>query len=156
MDVGLARLARLAGPAVCMLLLAACQPGPSSSVASPASPVAIATPASASAAGPSDAALPPADPIQGVVTHVDSTGLDSVTGFTLRAIDGRTYEFVIGRLRNAAEFPPGHLVEHAANSEPILVTFTAVGPAIVATRLDDAAIVGATTSPRATGTPAPS
>ena len=129
------RLVALAGVALCLISITACQP------AAKASPTLTPTPGAATASpapGPSDAVLPLQDPVEGVVIHVDSTGLDSVTGFTLRAIDGKTYDFVIGRLRNAAQFPPGHLVEHAANSEPILVTFEALGPRIFATRLDDA------------------
>jgi hypothetical protein len=86
----------------------------------------------------SEAQLPPTDPIEGVVVNVESNGLDSVKAFTLRAIDGQTYRFVLGRLQNAVAFPPGHLAEHAANSEPILVTFEGLGDTIIATRLDDA------------------
>ena len=105
-------------------------------------------------------ALPAEDPIEGVVVHVESTGIDSVSGFTLRAIDGKTYDFVIGRLQNASQFPPGHLAEHAANSEPILVTFEALGPTIFAVRLDDAnpapSSAPSSAPPAATGTPGPS
>ncbi len=72
-----------------------------------------------------------------------------MTGFTLRTLDGRTYTFVIGQLENGAQFPPGHLVEHAANSDPILVTFEAQGSQLIAVRLEDA-------SPAATAGPSPS
>jgi hypothetical protein len=134
--IGMARSRRavLAG-VLCALGLAACQAGspgatPTGTLGSPS-----ATPSQAS---PSDAPVPPTDPVAGVVTHVDSGGLDAVTGFTLRTLDGRTYQFTIGQLENGTEFPPGHLVEHAASSEPILVTFEAHGSQLVVIRLDDA------------------
>ncbi|MBI3745397.1 MAG: hypothetical protein HY264_02505 [Chloroflexi bacterium] len=137
-----------------VVLAAAC--GPAASSAIPAtSPV----PGSATAGaggGPTDAALPPRDPIEGVVIHVESTGLDSVTGFTLRAVDGQTYDFVLGRLQNASQFPPGHLAEHAASSEPILVTFEGFGSKIIAVRLEDANPAASRAAPAATGTPSPS
>jgi len=124
---------RLALAAVGLLALAACQPGLATS-----SPSVGPTPTvSPEATGPA-AQLPPQDPIAGVVTNVESSGLDSVTAFTLRAVDGQTYRFVVGRLENAAQFPPGHLVEHAANSEPIRVTWLALGASIIATRIEDA------------------
>ena len=125
-------------------------------------PAATTTPAITSSAPPATASpdlgspgaqLPGQDPIAGVVIHVDSTGLDSVTAFTLRAVDGQTYRIVLGRLQNAAEFPPGHLVEHAANSEPILVSWLALGTTIIATRLEDAR---PSVSPEATASPGPS
>lgn len=136
----------LAALAVCVLL-AACQPSASATAGPTPSPT---------TAGPTDAPLPLTDPVEGVVTHVDSTGLDSVTGFDLRASDGRTYYFAIGRLENAAAFPPGHLVEHAANSEPVRVTFLELGPTVFAIRLEDAGSQVPTATPVASGTPAPS
>lgn len=139
--------------AVGVLALAGCQAGASTPI--PATPTPAASTAS-TAPGPTDAVLPPQDPIEGVVVHVDSTGLNSVKGFTLRAIDGQTYDFVIGRLQNGSQFPPGHLVEHAANSEPILVTFEGLGPTIIAVRLDDANPPASSAPPTVTGTPSPS
>lgn len=129
---------RVACLALLGALLAGCQLGAPTPVPTP-TPV----------PGPTDAPIPPQDPIQGVVTHVESTGLNSVTGFTLRAIDGKTYIFTLGRLQNGNVFPPGHLAEHAGNSEPILVTFEAFGPTLLVIRLDDA-------NPLPTVAPAPS
>ena len=126
---------RLAIVALGLLTVAACQPGAATTpTTAPSTPGATTSPA----AGSPDAALPAQDPIEGVVTHVESTGLDSVTAFTLRAVDGKMYRIVIGRLQNAAQFPPGHLTEHAANSEPIRVSWLALGDTIIATRLEDA------------------
>lgn len=140
------RWATLAGVLLCALSLAACQPGSSSGA--PTGGLGSQSPAPTGAAS-SDAAVPPTDPVAGVVTHVDSGGLDAVTGFTLRTLDGRLYQFTIGQLENGTEFPPGHLVEHAASSEPVLVTFEARGSQLVAVRIEDA-------SPGPTGSPSPS
>jgi len=136
------------------LLVVAC--GPAAGATIPASSSPLASISVTPAPGPTDAVLPPKDPIEGVVVHVESTGLDSVTGFTLRAIDGRTYDFVLGRLQNGSQFPPGHLAEHAATSEPILVTFEGFGSKIIAIRLDDANPAPSRAAPAATATPGPS
>jgi hypothetical protein len=147
---------RLATLFIGALAIVACQPGAATTAGSTPAASAPGTSPGGGSPGPSDAILPPTDPIEGVVTHVDSTGLDSVTGFTLRAADGRTYTFVLGRLQNAAEFPPGHLAEHAANSEPILVTFEGLGPLIIATRIEDANPAPSSEPPAASATPGPS
>jgi len=89
-------------------------------------------------------AIPPNSPVDGVVVSVTSTGLDSVTGFTLRTTGGVLYRFEIGTLENGAEFPPGHLTEHQATAEPVRVTFMVRGGAAVATRIEDAAAPAAT------------
>ena len=124
-----------------VLSLAACQPGAGDSAGATGPPATTtATPG---------VAAPATDPVAGVVTHVDSQGLDAVTGFTLRTLDGQTYKFVIGQLENGTAFPPGHLVEHATTSAPILVTFEADGSQLVAIRLVDAPVA-------ATGEPSPS
>jgi len=80
----------------------------------------------------------PTSPVEGVVTHVESAGLDKVTAFTIRTNDGTILTFRIGTLENGDEFPPGHLTEHQATSEPILVSFTRDGDDLVAVRLEDA------------------
>jgi hypothetical protein len=76
--------------------------------------------------------------IVGVVTHVESGGLDDVTGMTLRTTDGRSLDFVIGSLDNAAVFPPGHLAQHQATAEPVRVWYRMDGPQRVAVRIEDA------------------
>jgi len=87
----------------------------------------------------STASSPPAETtVVGVVTVVDSAGLADVRGFTIRTDDGRSLTFVLGQLENGAEFPPGHLGEHLASSEPIRVWFREGGGARVAYRIEDA------------------
>jgi hypothetical protein len=95
-------------------------------------PAATATPA------PSPSAAPPTSPLEGVVTKVDSGGLNEVSSFDLRTNDGQTYTISVGQLENAAEFPPGHLREHMATSSLVRVFFTVEGSELVATRLEDA------------------
>jgi hypothetical protein len=78
----------------------------------------------------------------GVVVFVDATGLDSVTGFTLRTNDGRTVRFGIGRLENPTQFPPSHLGAHLADGTPIRVTYETVDGQPFAVRLEDAVRAG--------------
>ena len=106
--------------ALALALLQACAPAP---------------PATSDASLP---AVPPTSPVEGVVVSVTSTGLDNVTGFTLRVNGGALYRFGIGVLENGAVFPPGHLTEHQANSEPVRVAFVVRGGAAVAVRIEDA------------------
>ena len=83
---------------------------------------------------------PPADAtaIVGVIVGVESSGLDKVTGFTLRTTDQGSVVFVIGELENGAQFPPGHLVEHQATAQPVRVWYRTQDGAKVAIRLEDA------------------
>ena len=111
-----------------VIALTACGPGTTPTVAPTAAPT------------PSATALPvfPDSPLVGVVTSVDSSGLASVSGFTLRTADGRSFEIRIGDLENGAEFPPGHLSEHIATAEPVKVAFRVEGTELVAYRIEDA------------------
>ena len=83
-------------------------------------------------------AQPPRQTETGVVIAVDSASLTDVQGFTIRTPDGRTVTFRLGRLENGAQFPPGHLGEHMATANPILVTYQDDGVDLVAVRLEDA------------------
>ena len=74
----------------------------------------------------------------GVVVEVESAGLTDVRGFTLRAADGAQTRYRIDRLENGDTFPPGHLVEHQATSEPVLVVWRHDGADRVAVRIEDA------------------
>jgi hypothetical protein len=74
----------------------------------------------------------------GVVVNVDSVSLTEVLGFSLRTSDGRTIDFVVGPLENAAEFPPSHLGTHLADGVPVRVTYKQGGADRVAIRLEDA------------------
>jgi hypothetical protein len=74
----------------------------------------------------------------GVIVAVDSAGLGDVRGFTLRQLGGQTMEFRLGELENATDFPPGHLAEHQATAEPVLVLYRMEGDERFAVRLEDA------------------
>jgi hypothetical protein len=74
----------------------------------------------------------------GVVVFIDSVSLADVRGFAIRTADGRTVQFRVGQLENAAQFPPGHLGEHQATAAPVIVTYREEGGELVAIRLDDA------------------
>jgi hypothetical protein len=110
---------------------AGCSGGPSASPG-PIETDSISVPATAS---PDVTGLE--SPVTGVLTHIDSTGLSSVTGFTLRLDDGRQVMFRIGVLENGDQFPPGHLAEHLATSAPVRVFFHAEGADLVVYRLED-------------------
>jgi hypothetical protein len=131
---------RLAGPAgvaaisalaVAALVLGACTPSPSATVG-PVETASLGVPASGNGEGL------PSSPVDGVLTHIDSTGLTQVTGFDMRTADGRTLAFRIGTLENGAQFPPGHLAEHLATSAPVRVWFRPQGTDLVVYRLEDA------------------
>jgi hypothetical protein len=79
-----------------------------------------------------------ASPVEGVVISVDASGLTEVRGFVLRASGGFAFDFVLGPLENPTQFPPGHLAEHMATSQPVLVYFRVDDGARVVYRLEDA------------------
>lgn len=84
-------------------------------------------------------APPPASPVVGVVVAVDSSGLGRVGGFTIRVADGSTVDFELGALENPAEFPPSHITEHMASSQPVRVFFRQdAGQGLDVYRLEDA------------------
>jgi hypothetical protein len=86
----------------------------------------------------------PASPIDGVVVHVDSTGLGNVTAFTMRLSGGATLVLSIGVLENATRFAPGHLAEHETTGLPVRAWFVASSGVPMVYRLEDAP-VGAST-----------
>lgn len=87
----------------------------------------------------------------GLVVAVDSSGLTDVRGFTIRTSDGRTVAFRIGVLENGAEFPPGHLLEHAATGVKVLVTYRKENGELVAIRIDDAPGASPNAAPQPAG-----
>ncbi len=92
----------------------------------------------------------------GLVVSVDSSGLTDVRGFSIRTSDGRTVAFRIGVLENGAQFPPGHLLEHAATGVRVVVTYRRENGELVAVRLDDAPSAPAgSTAPGGASTAAP-
>jgi hypothetical protein len=74
----------------------------------------------------------------GIVVAVQATSLSNVEGFSIRTADGRTVDFRIGRLENAATFPPGHLAEHKVTLVPVRVTYVVQDGADVAVLIEDA------------------
>jgi len=74
----------------------------------------------------------------GIVVAVQATGLTSVQGFSIRTADGRTVDFRLGQLENAAAFAPGHLAEHKISLIPVRVTYIDQAGNHVAVRLEDA------------------
>lgn len=80
--------------------------------------------------------IPPS--VVGVIVRVESEGLDTVRGFTLRTDDGTFIAFTWGALEDGARFPPGHLAEHQATAEHVRVSYRTEGQSKVAVRIDDA------------------
>ena len=119
---------------VVVALLAAC----AGTAESP--PVAAFTPPPRASGSPGASASleVPESPIVGLVTKIESEGLDKVKGFTLRASNGQDLTFVLGALDNAADFAPGHLAEHMAAADPVLVYFRPENGALVVYHLEDA------------------
>ena len=87
------------------------------------------------------AACSPAEQsVTGIVTGIDTLGIGEVRGFTLRAQDGSSLEFVIdgGTDLAAGGFPPDHLREHMTTATPVSVAYHTEGDARIAVRLTDA------------------
>jgi hypothetical protein len=76
--------------------------------------------------------------VRGVVAGIESEGLDRIRSFSLRTDGGQILEFDFGNLQNGAAFPPGHLAEHQATGQPVLVFYVQQDGARVAVRIDDA------------------
>ena len=74
----------------------------------------------------------------GIVVAVQATSLSSVQSFSIRTTDGRTVEFRVGSIENAASFPTGHLAEHKVSLAQVRVTFIDQNGAHVAVRIEDA------------------
>ncbi len=88
---------------------------------------------------PRDPNQPPdATRVTGLVVGVQSEGLTDVRSFSLRTDGDTDMLFSLERLQNGAMFPPGHLVEHQAASEPIMVWYEADGGINYALWLADA------------------
>jgi hypothetical protein len=74
----------------------------------------------------------------GIVVAVKATSLSAVQGFSIRTADGRTVDFRIVSIENAATFPPGHLAEHKVSLVPIRVTYIDRDGSHEAVRIEDA------------------
>ncbi len=81
---------------------------------------------------------PDAEQLTGVVVAIDSAGLADVRGFVLRRPGGELVEFSLRALESGSQFPPAHLAEHQATSQPINVWFRTEGDEHLALRLEDA------------------
>jgi hypothetical protein len=81
---------------------------------------------------------PGASQVVGVITHLESTGLDNVTALTVRTTGGDIVDFTIGALENRAELPPGHLALHQTTGSPVRVWYRTEGDVRVAIRIEDA------------------
>jgi hypothetical protein len=123
-----------AGVAVVLLVVARgagqpAPPGPTPSTAVPGSP--------APSGSGSGSLASVASPVEGIVVRIVATGLNEVQGFSILTLDGETIDFRMGPLVNAEQFPPGHLSEHQATSDPVRVYFEIDGGERVARRIDD-------------------
>ena len=74
----------------------------------------------------------------GIVVSVEATSLSAVQGFSIRTTDGRTVDFKIVAIENAATFPPGHLAEHKVSLVPVRVTYVDRNGHHEAVRIEDA------------------
>ncbi len=90
-----------------------------------------------SPSSPGPAGAIPDSPLAGVIVAVDSRGLDDIRAFTLRTSDGALYDFDLSQMQATATFPLGHLAEHQATADPVLVSFTIEDGLLVATAVDD-------------------
>ena len=74
----------------------------------------------------------------GIVVAVQATSLTNVQGFSIRTQDGRTVDFRVGTIDDAARFPPEHLAVHKVSLIPVQVTYVEESGALVAVHLEDA------------------
>jgi hypothetical protein len=74
----------------------------------------------------------------GIVVSVEATSLSAVQGFSIRTADGRTVDFRIVAIENAASFPPGHLAVHKVTLVPVRVTYVDRNGSHEAVRIEDA------------------
>jgi hypothetical protein len=74
----------------------------------------------------------------GIVVSVEATSLSAVQGFSIRTTDGRTVDFRIVSIENAATFAPGHLAAHKVSLVPVRVTYVDRNGSHEAVRIEDA------------------
>ncbi len=72
--------------------------------------------------------------VRGVITAVEARSIAQAETVKLRADDGRELTF---RVDPSVEVTPGHLREHMALGEPVLVTYRGGGSGLLALRIDD-------------------
>lgn len=75
----------------------------------------------------------------GIVIEVRQSGPATVTGFTLRADDGRLLDFQVGETSTVdRSFPSVHLRDHLTSSERVTVRYVTTEDGLIAIRLADA------------------
>lgn len=67
--------------------------------------------------------------------NVQARSIVETESITLRADDGRELVFRVDR---AVDFTPGHLREHMALAQPVLVTYEQTPDGLLAVKIDDA------------------
>jgi hypothetical protein len=72
--------------------------------------------------------------VRGVVVAVDARSIARADGLTVRAEGGQEYHL---RVDPSVDWTPGHLREHMALGEPIVVEFRRQADGLLATRIDD-------------------
>jgi hypothetical protein len=76
------------------------------------------------------------DEVVGVVVDVESEGLGNVTSFEVRS-EGTSYAIFVDP-EATYSFPPSHLSDHLASSEPVRVGLTERDGRLYATSIEDA------------------
>jgi hypothetical protein len=75
----------------------------------------------------------------GIVIDVQQSGPADVTGFTLRADDGRLMAFTVGdTVTGNGSFPSIHLRDHMASAQRVAVRYVTTDSGLIAIRLADA------------------
>ena len=72
--------------------------------------------------------------MRGVVVNVESSSIARASGLTVRGPDGREYRF---RVDPSLDWTPGHLREHMALGEPVVVEYRREGDDLLAVRIED-------------------
>ncbi len=72
--------------------------------------------------------------VRGVVVNVEATSIARATGLTVRGPDGRDYHF---RVDPSVDWTPGHLREHMALGQPVVVQYRQEGDDLLAIGIDD-------------------
>ncbi len=84
---------------------------------------------------------PPAQTVRGVLVDVVSSSIQQVAAFTLGPDDGRELGFAVASNFNAGlshAMTPGHMRQHMALADPVLVTYREENGKLVALSATDA------------------
>ena len=72
--------------------------------------------------------------VRGTVLAVEARSIGRADAVTVRTDDGRELRFQVDP---RVDWTPGHLREHAALGEPVIVEYTRAGDGLLAVRIDD-------------------